>query len=107
MAYRFLVGETKSGDSSWWLYAENGEMTAWAGETFASPANARRAASSFKTGAISARYETYPDGGGVWRWRAWTSSDKVASSGESFANSFNAQLAAERVRDNAGTATGL
>jgi len=102
----FNVGNTQGGKPSWWLYGDNGEMAAWAGETFASEANAIRAAQSFKAGAASARYETYVDGGGNWRWRAWRSSDKVASSGESFDNKGNAERAAANVRDNAGGASG-
>jgi uncharacterized protein len=103
---RFSVGATQSGDYTWWLYASNGQLVAWAGETFASQANAHRAATSFKAGASSARYETYADAGSKWRWRAWRSSDKVASSGESFASQANANRAALDVRDNAGSATG-
>lgn len=81
-------------------------MVAWAGETFASQSNATRAAKSFKAGAATARYETYTDSGGSWRWRAWRSSDKVASSGESFDGEYEAQRAADNVRDNAGSASG-
>jgi uncharacterized protein YegP (UPF0339 family) len=102
----FKVGDTRGGDASWWLYGSNGEKVAWAGETFASTANATRAAEAFKAGAASARYELYDDAGGKWRWTAWRSSDKVASSGESFASKYNAQRAADNVRDNAGGASG-
>ena len=63
--------------------------------------NATRAATSFKAGASTARYEVYPDAGDNWRWRAWRSSDRVAASGESFASQYNAQRAAENVRHNA------
>lgn len=90
----------------WWLYAGNNKMVAWSGETFASTANATRAAEAFKSGAKTARYDVYADTGGSWRWRAWRSSDKVASSGESFSSKAAAQTAAENVRDNAGSATG-
>lgn len=55
-------------------------MVAWAGENFSSTYNASRAASAFKSGAATARYEVYEDNGGSWRWRAWRSSDKVAAS---------------------------
>jgi uncharacterized protein YegP (UPF0339 family) len=106
MAMRFTVGDTSGGEPSWWLYSSNGEMVAWAGETFASTSNAERAAESFKSGASTARYEIYADAGDKYRWRAWRSSDKVASSGESFASKSNAEHAAENVRDNAGSATG-
>lgn len=49
-------------------------------------ANARRAAASFEAGAATARYEIYEDTGDNWRWRAWRSSDRVASSSESFSS---------------------
>ncbi len=103
---RFQVGDTQGGKPSWWLYGENNEMVAWAGETFASQSNARRAASSFKSGAATARYEIYLDSGNQWRWRAWHSSDKVAASGESFSSQHSTQRAADNVRDNAGSADG-
>lgn len=106
MAMRFHVGENTSGNPSWWLYGANGEMVAWAGETFASESNARRAALAFKSGAATASYEVYADTGGNWRWRAVRSSDKVAASGESFASKSNAERAAENVKVNAGYATG-
>ena len=76
------------------------------GETFASTYNANRAASAFKAGARTARYETYQDAGGSWRWRAWRFSDKVAASGESFSSRYAAEQAANRVRDHAGGASG-
>lgn len=102
MYYR--VGATKGGAYSWWLYGGNHEKVAWAGETFASEANAKRAATSFKAGAATARYEVYEDAGDKWRWRAWRSSDKVASSGEPFSSRSSAQRAADNVRDHAGDA---
>jgi uncharacterized protein YegP (UPF0339 family) len=102
----FSAGETKSGGVfSWWLYGGNHEQVAWAGETFPSLSNAKRAAESFKAGAATARFEVYEDGGGKYRWRAWRSSDKVAASGEPFASKSNADRAAANVRDNAGGAT--
>lgn len=107
MSYKFLVTTTTAGKPSWWLYAGNGEKVAWAGETFASLSNARRAAVSFKAGAATAHYDIYLDTGGHWRWRALRSSDKVASSGESFSSQASAKRAAENVRINAGTATGV
>lgn len=102
----FSVGKTESGKDSWWLYGDNGEQAAWAGETFANASNARRACESFKAGVANAFFEVYSDGGGSYRWRAWRSSDKVASSGESFDSKFNAQRAADNVERNAGNATG-
>lgn len=104
---RFLVAENTEGNPSWWLYGGNNENVAWAGETFASLSNATRAATAFKAGASTARYEVYPDAAGKYRWRAWRGSDKVASSGEAFASKSNAERAAENVRQNAGSATGL
>ena len=100
----YTVGQNKAGDYTWWLYAANNELVAWAGEAFASPYNAQRAAASFKAGASTARYEVYTDGANEWRWRAWRSSDKVAASGESFSSKIAATSAAENVRLNAGSA---
>ena len=102
--WRFVVANNQAGNPTWWLYAGNNEMVAWAGETFAY--NANRAASAFKAGARTARYETYQDAGGSWRWRAWRFSDKVAASGESFSSRYAAEQAANRVRDHAGGASG-
>lgn len=102
---RFSIGVNTAGSPSWWLYSGN-EMVAWAGETFASEGNARRAAQAFKDAATICRYEVYEDAGGSFRWRAWRSSDKVAASGESFFSKSNAQRAADNVRDNAGGASG-
>jgi uncharacterized protein YegP (UPF0339 family) len=61
----------------------------------------------FKAGASSARYDTYQDSAGSWRWRAWRGSDKVAASGEAFSSKWSAQSAADNVRSNAGGASGL
>jgi len=102
----FSVGDTKGGQPSWWLYGGNGEMVAWAGETFASTYNANRAAEAFKVGARTATYDVYSDAGGNWRWRAIRGGNKVAASGESFASKYNAERAAYNVRDNASGATG-
>jgi uncharacterized protein YegP (UPF0339 family) len=101
---RFVVANNSGGAPSWWLYAGNGQMVAWSGETFASLSNAKRSAEAFKGGASTARYEVYASGA-EWRWRAWHSSDKVASSGESFVSESNARRAAENLRDSAGAAT--
>lgn len=106
MAMRFYVGNNTSGDPSWWLFGANDEMAAWAGETFASESNARRAALAFKAGAATASYEVYADTGGSWRWRARRASDKAAASGESFDSKSNAERAAVNVRDNARYAPG-
>ena len=106
MSSTFKVGNNRAGDPTWWLYAANDKMIAWAGETFASTGNATRAANAFKSGAATARYEVYEDTGSHWRWRAWRSSDKVAASGESFSSKYSAERAAENVRDSAGGASG-
>jgi uncharacterized protein YegP (UPF0339 family) len=106
MYFRVTTTKGNTAAFSWWLYGDNGVMVAWAGETFASEWNAKRAAEAFKLGAASASYEVYSDTGGHWRWLARRSSDKVAASGESFDNKSNAQRAADNVRDNAGGATG-
>ena len=104
---RFQSGPVKGGGAySWWLFGDNGLQVGWAGETFATAFNAKRAAEAFKAGAKTARYEIYQDTGNAWRWRAWRSSDKVAASGESFASKPNAERAAANVRDNAGGASG-
>ena len=67
----FRIGNDKAGDPSWWLYAANHSQVAWAGESFASTSNARRAAQSFQAGAKTARYDIYADSGGHYRWQAW------------------------------------
>lgn len=103
----FKVGTNTAGNATWWLYGGNNKLVAWAGESFASLDNAKRAATSFKVGAKTARYEVYQDSGGSFRWRAWRSSDKVAASGEAFSSRSAAQAAADNVRDNAGGASGL
>jgi uncharacterized protein YegP (UPF0339 family) len=102
----FNVGNNTAGRPSWWLYGDNNKMVAWAGESFASMSNADRACRDFKSGASTARYESYVDDGGKWRWRAWRSSDKVAASGESFDGQYEADRAADNVRRNAGGASG-
>ncbi|MDV6310274.1 hypothetical protein R4227_09350 [Gordonia amicalis] len=103
----FVVDVTKGNrEPSWWLYGDNHEMVAWAGETFASASNATRAALAFKSGARFADYDIYKDAGGHWRWRAIRGGNKVAASGESFSNEYNARRAANNVRDNASGATG-
>lgn len=100
--WNYRIANNQGGQPSWWLYSNvNHEMVAWAGESFASLYNAKRAAESFKAGAPTARYGIYADAAGKWRWRAWRSSDKVAASGESFSSKASAEAAAENVRRNA------
>lgn len=104
---RFKIENDRGGHPTWWLYASNGQLVAWAGQGFYSLANARRAAAAFAAGAHAARWEVYRDGANAWRWRAWRGSDKVAASGEAFATQSNAVRAANNVRDNVGRAAGL
>ncbi|WEK12972.1 MAG: DUF1508 domain-containing protein [Candidatus Microbacterium phytovorans] len=106
MYFKVEANQGTAAGYTWRLFGGNHELVAWAGESFPSESNARRAAESFKAGAASARFEVYPDAGAHWRWRAWRSSDKVASSGEPFASKGNAERAAENVKSNAGSATG-
>jgi uncharacterized protein YegP (UPF0339 family) len=40
------------------------------------------------------KFEVYDDTGAHYRWRLWSGSNKVASSGESFASKSNAERAA-------------
>lgn len=103
--WRFKVDYDQGGKACWWLYAENNELVAWSGQSFASLSNAQRAADEFKVGAKTARYDVYLDAGRSWRWRASRSSDKVAASGQSFASHASAERAAQRVHDNAGSAS--
>lgn len=102
--WQFKIAHNQGGQPTWWLYADNSKMVAWAGESFASSYSAKRAAESFKAGATTAHYDIYADAGGHWRWRAWRGSDRVAASGESFYSRASAESAAENVRRNAGRA---
>lgn len=99
---RFVVGLDSGDNWSWWLYGENTQLLAWAGESFSSSSNARRAMTAFKVGASTARYEVYLDLANEWRWRAWRSSDKVAASGRTFDSYIAAHSASVVVRDYAG-----
>ncbi|MCS0498770.1 YegP family protein [Protaetiibacter mangrovi] len=103
---RFDVKADAGGHFSWWLLSGNGQQVAWAGESFASKSNAKRAAESFKVGASEAHFELYEDAGGKWRWRAHRGNHIVAVPGESFATKSNAKRAADNVRDNAAGAAG-
>ncbi|WP_200132655.1 DUF1508 domain-containing protein [Leucobacter edaphi] len=103
---RFKVENNSGGKPSWWLIAGNGEQVCWAGESFASMSNAKRAAASFKEGAAEANFEVYEDAGGKFRWRAKRGGHIVASSGEAFASKSNAQRAADNVQSKVGAAEG-
>jgi uncharacterized protein YegP (UPF0339 family) len=51
---------------------------------------------------VAARFETYKDTGGSWRWRLIDGNNvKVASSGEAFDSKWNARRAAQNVKDTA------
>lgn len=104
--WKFVVKYDQGGNAYWRLDSGNGQMVAWSGESFASWANAVRAANAFKAGASTATYDVYSDSGGSWRWRAIRGGNYVASSGESFYSKPNADRAAENVRLNAGGASG-
>jgi len=106
VVHHFEVKADKGGHFSWWLNAANGQLVAWAGESFASKSNAQRAAEAFKAGAASADYELYENKGGHWSWRAHRGGHIVAVPGESFASKSNAQRAADAVKEHAGTADG-
>ncbi|RQP13102.1 MAG: DUF1508 domain-containing protein [Microbacteriaceae bacterium] len=101
---RFEIKADKGGNYSWWLISSNGQTVAWAGESFASKSNAKRAASSFKAGASAAAFEVYEDKGGHYRWRARRGGNTVAVGGEAFASKSNAQRAADNVQGKAGDA---
>ncbi len=103
---RFQVGDTQGGTPAWWPYSRSNEIVTWAGETFASHSNATRPASSFKAGAATAATRSTLTMGTSGAGRAWRSSDKAASPGESFLSQHSAQRAAHNVRDNAGSADG-
>jgi uncharacterized protein YegP (UPF0339 family) len=103
---RFSVATTNGDQATWRLHADNGRLVAWAGASFASSAEAGRAAALFKQDARHARYDCYQDAGEEWRWRAWAADEPVASSGQSFSCEDEAHSAAERVRVNAGGAGG-
>lgn len=107
MTWRFSVGNSTGGNPSWWLYAENNERTAVAGETFASLSNAKRGCENFKVNAAAFTYDIYLDTSGQYRWRAKaTNGAIVASAGEAFSSKQAATAGAERVRTNAPHAEG-
>ena len=51
------------------------------------------------------RFEVYEDTGGSYRWRLWSGSNKVASSGESFYSKSNAERGATTFKSNAKSYT--
>ena len=54
MAAKFVVYADAGGKYRWKLVSSNGQTTATSGESFASKSNARTAAQSVKTAAVSA-----------------------------------------------------
>lgn len=51
-------------------------------------------------------FHTYSDASGQWRWRLIATNGRiVADSGESYSSLFACREAAQRVKDNAGSAT--
>jgi uncharacterized protein YegP (UPF0339 family) len=107
MGWRYTVQNDQGGKPRWWLWAGNGEMVAYSGESFDSTANARRAALHFKTNASAWNYVVFADAGRQFRWHAKARNGEiVATSGESFASKANAQRAADAVKANGGSAAG-
>jgi len=89
-----------------WRLLSGSNKVAASGESFASKANAERAATGFKSSAKTATYE-FTGSGSAWYWHAKArNGEKIATGGESFVSKENAERSASNVRDNAGTATG-
>jgi uncharacterized protein len=101
---KFVVDMGRGAHPTWRLYSGI-VMVAWAGRTFEDNTRATRAAEAFRTGADTARYETYQTSSDEWRWRAWRSTSTVAYSGQRFATKDDAENAADVVRRNAPEAT--
>jgi uncharacterized protein len=102
---RFDVYDDSGGHYRWRLWSGSNKVAA-SGESFASKANAERAAKGFKSKAKTASYSV-TGGGSAWYWGAKASNgEKIATGGESFVTESNAEKSAANVRDNAGAATG-
>jgi len=56
---RLIIGTHYAGQTSWWLNGENHRVVAWAGRTFDSVTEARRAAHDFKRCSTTAEFEVY------------------------------------------------
>ncbi|MCW2690602.1 MAG: hypothetical protein JWR37_5492 [Mycobacterium sp.] len=106
MAMRYAVGNDQLGQPSWWLYGDNNKVVAWAGESFPSVCLAERAADDFKASAGTAEFDVYDEVGGKWRWQAWLTNIRVATSANGFTTKQNARRAADNVRGNATDASG-
>ena len=97
----------KGGKSRWRLKSSNGQTIASSGESFSTPAAAKKAASGFSKGAGKWNYEVYANKAGKHSWRAKaTNGQTVGSAGAAFASKSNAQRAANNIRGNAGGASG-
>ena len=118
MSMSLIVGTHYLGQTSWWLNAENHRVVAWAGRTFDSTIEARRAADDFKKCSATAEFEIFKKcsataefeihdaAHGRWRWRAWHSRQQVAVSATGFTTKQNARRAAEIVRAGASASSG-
>lgn len=106
MSMSLIVGTHYLGQTSWWLNAENHRVVAWAGRTFDSTIEARRAADDFKKCSATAEFEIHDAAHGRWRWRAWHSRQQVAVSATGFTTKQNARRAAETVRAGASASSG-
>ena len=106
MSMSLIVGTHYLGQTSWWLNAENHRVVAWAGRTFDSTIEARRAADDFKKCSATAEFEIHDAAHGRWRWRAWHSRQPVAVSATGFTTKQNARRAAEIVRAGASASSG-
>jgi uncharacterized protein YegP (UPF0339 family) len=100
MPMQLTVGTHYAGQTSWWLNGHNNTVVAWAGRTFDSVTDARKAADDFKTRSATAEFEVYEGPRGSWRWRAWHAQQQVAVSANGFTTKQNARRAAESVRTN-------
>ncbi len=103
---RLIIGTHYAGQTSWWLNGENHRVVAWAGRTFDSVTEARRAADDFKRCSTAAEFEVYDTAHGSWRWRAWHAQQQVAVSANGFTTKQNARRAAESVRTNMSASVG-
>lgn len=102
----FEVYADAASNYRWRLWSGSNKVAA-SGESFASKSNAERAAEGFKTKAKTANYAIFVGSDTMWYWHGKASNgEKIATGGEAFVSEYNAQRAADNVRDNAGNATG-
>ena len=94
---KFETYETSGGNSRWRLVATNGQEVANSGENFASHANAKRAAESFKKGAGKASFEVY-ESGDKWRWRAKAANGQIVGTSQMYTTKASAQAGAQAVQ---------